>query len=334
MKDITLLDSIDSLNDKEWDNLIDRSPNGNCFLRSAWLRCVEEGMGLSALHVVCHSEGKLEAVFPNFIEKSNSSFNISSLPMGYGGLAAPNMDTECLPSIIDKLQEICLKKGVSHKICMYTDKSVGYWCILRDNDYSPHYACSFRNDLSKGLDYNFRLLDDANKRLLRHHYDNFNFETSQISEDNLNDFYISYSRSSIESGERPIKMSFFESLLDNCSENVVINTVSNKDGYVGGKLRILDNSKNIIHGLLVGLEKKYESDHLNFLTDWHTMEWGIRNRYGIIDWGHTADDLRNERFKRHYGIGGTVVPTITWEKSYGHLNPLICLYNKIKSKAI
>jgi len=330
LDDITVLDSINDVDSKQWDGIVESSPYDSFFQKTPWLKSIEEGMGLEPRHLLIYSDSSIVGLFPNFINdiESSSFPRMESLPIGYGGPIIPYGDVVLFSLMMDKIEDICKRSRAIHRLQTFDSRYVGYWCMLRERHYNPIFRCSFQNDLSKGIEHNFFHLNKKNKRILANYYGNFRYEIGNINEENLNIFYSSYAKAMSEKRSRAISREFFDALMRNCPENVVIVSQFDGDTHMGSKLRVIDNTRNTIHCVLSGIENKYLLEYVPFLINWHTINWGIENKFDLLDWGVMTDDVRDNTFELKNSIGGLAMPNILWERPYGSLRRLYRVFNR------
>jgi len=327
--EIELMDSIEHIDDRQWNNLIERSSLGTIFHRTEWLMALEKGWGLEARHFIAYSNNNIVAIFPNFLKqiRNNPLKRLISLPTGYGGPIIPSNWEVIFDSFLNRSAKICRGRTISHVISFPSSGYVGYWGMLRSKGYDPIYRCNFYHDLSKGIEYNYMNLNKSKKKVLKNYYGKYTYEVENLNNENLGLFYGSYQKLMNELKANIYPFEFFEALIEYCQDIVLLITQYSDGIYVGGKLIVVDNKNNTLHSFLSGVEKKQLIEHSSFLLIWNALEWGIENKFDLYDLGPSLDDFRNGIFKFKNEIGGEIEPNISWERSFYPMKPF---YNLAK----
>ncbi|HOP09031.1 MAG TPA: GNAT family N-acetyltransferase [Candidatus Methanofastidiosa archaeon] len=329
--ELELVDTIELVNSHQWDNLVEQSPTGTFFQKIEWLKAIEEGLDVEARHLLAYSKNNIVALFPNFLKRiRGTSFQrLISLPLGCGGPIITSSEGEILNDMLDRSSRLCRGRTISHEISMLNPNYVGYWGILRERGYNPIYRCNFQHNLSKGIEQNYNNLDKSKKKVLKNYYRKYTFEVEHINHDNLTLFYDSYMNlmKKIKADAYPLE--FFDTLIKYCKDNTLITTQYLDGRYVGSKLSVIDNVNNTLYAALSGVERKRQTEHSSFLLIWHMIEWGIENKFDIYDLGPTSDDFRNGVFNFKNSLGGTIVPNISWERTFYPLKPFYRLAQRM-----
>jgi len=313
-------DHIDSINKNQWNNLIEQSQLGSFFHRYEWLKSIEEGIGLTAKHIVVLKKDNLIGVFPNFKACIiGVPFNqLISITPGFGGPIITGNEKEVFVLMLKMVSKICKKDIISHCITTLNPGYQRYNLFLVKYGYQPNLDyCRFVIDLNRTiLDINSKMNKKRRYNLKKAKSNKFEIVDEKIDEDNLKDFFNVYSKvmKKIEGVEYPFQ--FFISLKNNLQDRIKMFSAKVDRKKVGKHLYFLDKEQSSLHHFFSGV---FESDFKYYpseLLHEHALKWGIQNNYKKYDFGGTGSNFNDGLFKFKEEFGGQLVPTLTWEKGY------------------
>jgi predicted N-acyltransferase len=296
---------------------------GSFFHRYEWLNAVEYGIGLKAKHIIISKNDNPIGIFPNFIIgiRKTPLHKLISITPGFGGPIVTTNEKEVMELILKTVSKLCRKDIISHQISTLSNSYIRYGQFFEKNGYKSNLSgCRFVVHLSKPYEKIYSNMSSARRRALNKIANkNFDIKVEDISNIDLDKFYISYKEvmKRVDGGMLPF--SFFTWLKNEVNERIKIFSANIEGRQVGSILCFLDEEQSSIHYFFSAIEeinfKYYPSELLHDFV----IRWGKEHNYETYDFGATGSDFYDSLFKFKEEFGGKVVPIIFWEKFYSKI---------------
>lgn len=324
-----VVDSIDLVNENQWNDVVSRASGGTVFHRAGWLRAIETGLELEPRHVVVRKKGNPVAVFPNFttavdlpvslpFDETRFGFaSLSSLDPGFGGPLITSNREAALRKIFAAIDQICDGRYVFHRMRILDPTHVQYAQVFRKRGYRPSLLyCRF---LLKLEDYD-RIVDemDAERRKeIRDAKTNDPEITNEsINKETIWEFYEEYLKTMDRVDGTPYPFSFFEALSENLGERLEIFTAYVNSNPVGKHLYLRDDDQGSLHYFFAGVDERHFEYSSPALLHDYAFQWGIENGYDVFDFGSTNSHYANGTYRYKKKFGAAVEPVYEWERGH------------------
>jgi predicted N-acyltransferase len=323
----TVHDSIETVNENQWNNLVEQSELGSVFHRYGWLATLERTLDLDPKHVVVSKGNNPVAIFPNFLRPLNlpvDSTTIDRLPLtelvsidpGYGGPAILTDERDCLELLFEEVETIGGPGLVYHAVVANDLDYIRYGKFFEKNGYrQTSMGCRFEHRLARGWDTIRDEMHKERRRALRD-ADDLGIETRvRDLSDGLDKLYRSYeaNMARIDGGTFP--KSFFVGVRDSLPDRLLAITASVDERDVGSYVYILNDERATVHHLFSAIPDADDFQyHPSEALHANAIKWSIDNGYDTYDFGGTGAAFDDSVFRHKQKFGGKAVPVLRWQK--------------------
>lgn len=328
-KEIRIYDSINDLNENQWNDVVNQSELGSVFHRAGWLRAVEEGLGRTARHLVIEKGGNPVALLPNFVEEVDlpssvpsvvnrfGAKRLTSVEPGFGGplfMGSERSNFELMFDHIDRLFEG--DDLINHRVKTASDEFVRYSRPFAQYGYQLESGiCRLLVDLDQGWEAIEANMNKSKRSNLSDARENpaTVYERS-LDGAALEEFYDTYREAMDRVGGTTYPFAFFERLGEEFAEHVELFTVEIDGEFAGGQLYLLDEGQSTIHCFFQAVDEAFFEYYPSELLDEYGMKWAIERGYGEYDLGSSPPDFTDGSFKYKNELGAYPRPVLSWEK--------------------
>ena len=325
-KEIRVHDSIEQVNENQWNNLVAQSEMGSVFQRFHWLRAVEEGFDSTPKHVVVAENGNLVAACPNFevdVElpdalAERSPFTprkaVSATP-GFGGPVVNSADASVLNPLFRGIEAATDDGTAYHQLDLLDSTYLGWNRYLADRGYVPSIpSCRFVVDLNRDLD---RIRDEMSKdrryNLRKGEEQDFRVVNEDADSATVSSFHEKYVRAMDRVGADPLPRGFFLELADGLEDRLQIFTLEVEGNRVGSHLYLLDRERSAVHHYASAVEEEDFEYYPSELLHSHAIRWASEAGFDEYDFGETPGDFSDGLFDYKRQFGGELVANVTWQ---------------------
>ncbi|UPV76668.1 GNAT family N-acetyltransferase (plasmid) [Halorussus limi] len=322
-----VVDSIDAVNENQWDNVVAQSECGTIFQQSGWLRAIERALDRTPRHVVIRKNGNPVAVLPNFVSdialpvdlpvdaSAVGATQLSSVTPGFGGPLIMGKKDRVLGALRQTLERVHREGSVFHRMRILDSNHVQYAQTLRKWGYRPSLLyCRFALELD---DYD-RILADMDKERRKEIRDakeiEYEVESEEIDRETMRSFHDEYLKTMSHVDGSPFPVAFFEQLGDHLADQIQIFTAYVEGAEAGQHLYLRDDNRDALHYFFAGVDEEYFRYSSPTLLHDHALRWGIENGYERFDFGSTNANYANGTFNYKQKFGAELEPIYEWEK--------------------
>jgi len=302
--------TLDSTNEKNWNDLVLSSPHGTIFHTIEWLRLAEKQSGTELLPCMFYKGSQIVAIYPVFIKKQGFvKLALSPPPKSYMLYLGPviadydDLKQDKKESTYLHIQEELDKFIFERTGCKYsrirTSPGIYDSRPLRWSGYSVDPLYTYRIDLTKGIDsvweqFDRKLRVEINKAIRE------GITVRTGNKDDLEFIHDSLYKRYIEQGLSPVNYKKY--LLDLYQrfypENLKIFVAEYKGQRLGGTINLC--YKNGMY-LWVGIPKiDLPGLSPNDLVQWEAIKWASANGLQYYEEMDAGDDPRLRYFKSKY----------------------------------
>ena len=312
-----VIDTIDAVCPTEWNAFVDRSSHGCVFHRYEWLAAIENGLGYTPAHIVITKDGNPIGICPNFVIGMNKTpfHKLTSVYPGFGGPLISTDVPESLSLMMDTISSLCSGRTIVHEIRALDTNYLKYSTFLRNRGYRPSRRyCRFQLDLTAEYE---TILDGMSssrrKGIERGREHDYEIIETAVTDANLERFHDVHEQVMDRVDGESYPLAFFEELQE-LSSQILLLSIRIDGEYAGGMLELLDDDHARIYGFIAAVPAAYFEYNASELLYDHVIRWGIENGYETYDLGSTNADFENGVFRFKEGFGGTMVPSLIWER--------------------
>jgi hypothetical protein len=304
------LTTVDSSNEKIWNNLVLSSAHGTIFHTLEWLRLVEKQTGTELVPCMFYKGSHLVALYPFFIKKQGFiKLALSPPPKSYMLYLGPviadydSLKQDKKESTYLHVQEELDKFIFGEKGCKYSRirTAPGLYDSrpLRWSGYSVDPLYTYRIDLTKGID----AIWDQFDRKLRVEINKAVREGITVRTGNNGDLEFIHDSLYARYLEQGLTAVNYKNYLLDLSkqfypENLKIFVAEYKGERIGGTINLC--YKNIMY-LWVGIPKiDLPGLSPNDLIQWEAIKWAAANGLQVYEEMDAGDDPRLRYFKSKY----------------------------------
>ena len=312
-----VIDTIDAVSPAEWNTFVDRSSHGCVFHRYEWLAAIENGLGYTPAHIVITKDGNPIGICPNFVTRMNKTpfCKLTSVYPGFGGPLITTDVPESLSLVVDTISSLCSGRTIVHEIRALDTSYLKYSTFLRNRGYRPSRRyCRFQLDLSAEYETILEGMSSSRRNGIdqgREH--DYEIIETKVTGANLERFHDVHEQVMDRVGGESYPLAFFEELQE-LSSRILLLSIRIDGEYAGGMLELLDDDHERIYGFIAAVPEAYFEYNASELLYDHVIRWGIENGYETYDLGSTNADFENGVFRFKEGFGGTMVPSLIWER--------------------
>ncbi|WP_435346451.1 lipid II:glycine glycyltransferase FemX [Haloarchaeobius sp. HRN-SO-5] len=326
---MSALDSIHDVDPNQWNNLVEQSDLGSVFQRHEWLALTEDTVAeYEPLHVVVSKGENPVAVLPNVVRPVHvpgdpalvdrlPAREAVSLQPGFGGPIVGARECECLPLLFDEL-ESTTGPGVLYHTIRGSDTAYGrYAKWLAKRGYEPtNVNCRFRLHLDRGWEALRENMHSSRRRAIDA-VEDVSVRERTCDASTARDTYPDYAANVERVGGEPYPFEFYEALVTEFSERVLVVTASHDGEDVGSYLYLLDDEQDTVHYWFAAVpdETCYEHNVSEALHR-YGIEWGIDEGYRYYDFGATGAHFDDGVFRYKARYGGELVLTPQWQRGH------------------
>lgn len=333
-KKLRIYESIDDVNEGQWNNTVKQSGRGSVFHRTGWLKAVEDGLGLDARHLVLEKKGHPMAVVPNFVGEIDLPVDVPdalnglrakrlvSVKPGFGGPLVMGSERENFDLLFENAGALFSERNLLyHRMEIADDEFMRYASHFARHGYRPETtSCLFTIDLTKGWD----AIESEMKGSKRSNIEDARNSPATVREPEfdrsvLDDFYEEYEAAMERVGGIVHPFEFFDVLREELADRIKLFTVDVNGEFAGGRLYLVDEERSAIRSFFQGLDSDFFEHHPSELLDEHAIRWGIENGYEEYGLGSTSGDFSDGAFKYKSELGARPRPILGWEKGYSLL---------------
>ncbi len=286
----------------DWEQFIEKHPQGNIYHSLAWKRVTEEGLGHRPQYLLARdAAGKVTGVLPLFEVSGLFGRRLVSMPMrDRGGLLAG----EPAAAAVLLARAVALTRELA---CAYlelrSDEELDPELVLAHRLHCARNWITSRVDLTPGKDALWKSLD---KNAVRWAITNVCKKGVRVEADTSPEgmqlFYELFARTRKGLGIPPFPPALFDAirrhLIPTGQASLLL---ARKDGLpIGGMISLL--SKNTFLPAYAAPQKQWQKLYPSEVLIWSAMEWAAENGFQTFDFG--ADSPRQRgllRFKRKWG---------------------------------
>lgn len=321
-------ESIDAVNESQWNNVVEQSGRGSVFHRTGWLRAVEQGLDLPACHLVLESGGHPVGVLPNVVVDVDlpdavpapldrvAPKRLVSLAPGFGGPLLVGDEREHFELLFDNVDRVVPGDVAYHRIETVGNDFMRYGERFGRHGYEPVTdSCRFAIDLERGWEAVEADMDRSKRKNLADARDGpATVERRDLGRDVLRSFYDTYRRTMDRVGGTAYPFAFFELLREELPDRIELFTVTVDGEFAGGELNLVDEERSTVRGFFHGLDSDFFEYHPSELVDVRSIRWAIEQGYGTYDLGSTVPDLDDGAFRYKAELGADLDPVVAWER--------------------
>lgn len=308
--------SIDAVNQSQWNNLVGNSDRGSLFQSYLWLSSLESTLDVEPRHIVVSKDGNPIGVLPNFLTNVPvaSIQKLESLPFGSGGPVISSNESNVLPLLLDKVEQICSGFILRHEIISQKDGYMRYSKPLMNRGYKPQQThCRFLIDLTQSWSEIKNSMSSERRNLIRKAIEqDFSVMREPLTTENLYSFHKDYKATMDRVNTSPYPLQFFQQLSIDISNRISLVRAYVKGELVGSHFYVEDGDR-IIH-LFSGIKEDYFEYYPSELIHRHVIKNHSKEKIKKYDFGSTAASFDNGLFKYKQSYGGRLVPNLHWEK--------------------
>lgn len=322
---VTIHDSIDKVDENQWNNLVRQSDLGSLFHRAEWCRVVERTLDQIPRHVVVSTDGNPVAILPNFltslyvpgwrdlVDRLPLSEVVSSRP-GFGGPIIASDESRCLELLLDAVEDIG-GQNLMHTIRTIDLGFARYGKAFAKRGYKQlSVNCHFRIELNREWESIRDGMDKERRRALRS-MDDHDVEIRRERLDaDLDRTYDAYQKNINRAGGSPFPRRFFEVLHEELGEAVTVAIVTVDGQDVGRFIYLHDDEQDTLHHYFAAIgDEDYFEYHPSELLTADGIQWAQEQGYRYYDFGATGADFADGGFQYKERYNGELVPTIQWQ---------------------
>lgn len=344
-------DSIDAVNENQWNHVVEHSTNGSVFHRYEWLKAVEDSLDYEPRHVTVEKKGNPVAVFPNFvtdIDLPSVSSLVENTPLssvggaaaaipsldeaplkrvisatpGYGGPAITTNEEEVLELLMESVDEICDGNVLNHVIKAKETEYMRYGKYLAKQGYQPKLTdCRFEIDLTYDWDDIEANMDKERRKSLREARESgTTVREVELTTEELRETYRQYRANMTRVRGHVYPFELFERLAEEIPDRTKIFAAEADGEDVGRYVYFLDDERDTLHYYFpaIGDESNFEHYPSERLHE-HAIKWGKERGYNYYDFGSTGSTFKDGVFRYKEKYGGRPIPTLQWEKGQSPL---------------
>lgn len=331
MKTVRIHQSIDEINENQWNSVVEQSDRGSVFHRTEWLRAVEEGLGRTARHLVVEKDGNPVSVFPHFLVRIDTPDfvpawfdapglkHLTSIDPGFGGPLFVGDERSNFEVTFDHVDQLFSDNdAIQHLLKPYDTTFVRYASRLADRGYRPTVnSCRFVIDLRRGWDAVESNMDRSKRsNLERARESSATVEDQPLDDSAVEKFYRTYDEAMDRVDGTTYPIEFFDSLERELADRIKLFTVHVDGEFAGGQLYLLDEEGSTIHEFFRGLSAEFFEYNPTELLGERAMKWGIEHGYDEYDLGSTTADFTDGSFVYKDELGADLRPILRWERGY------------------
>ena len=315
--DVVAVDTIESVNSNQWNQVVEQSDLGSVYHRYGWLRAVEFGTPYEPRHLLVSKKGNPIAIFPNFVvESSETPFrHLTSSKPGPGGPVAMTDEEEAVQLLLDAVPRLCEGAILSNQIQTSGNAYSRYHGLFEENGYDQRLVYGdFTLDISREWD---DILDDMHssrrRAIRRGHDDEFEIVDEEITTETMAEFFEGFSSvmDRVEGYKRPRRF-FLE--LANFADRLKLFTVRIDGEQRGSLLFTLDDERSTLHYESSAVTEAHFEYNASELIHEHAIKWGSEQGYDTYNFGGTDLDFRDGVFRFKEKFGAQPVPALAWER--------------------
>jgi predicted N-acyltransferase len=330
---VSVYDTIDDLNENQWNNVVQGSALGEVFQRYGWLHAIEHGLDRTPRHVVVAKKGNPIALLPNFLDPIDlpvdsvpgvrsvaerfSLRRLVSIAPGYGGPLITSSEQTHLPSLFDALAEACGDEAIYHAVKTDDVGYARYGQFLAGRGYDAQLLnCRFVLDLDTDFEDLLQRMGKTRRRAIRRAREqDYEIETTPLTTEAVARIYPDYVRNMERIGGGTHPRSFFERLATDMTDRLRVFTAIVDGETVGRYVHVLDEERSAIQYFFSAIPDEDDLEHYpSELLHGHAIEWAMKNGYTQYDFGASGADFTDGVFRYKEQYGGRLVPAITWQK--------------------
>ncbi|KAB1185121.1 MULTISPECIES: GNAT family N-acetyltransferase [Haloferax] len=345
---VHVYDSIEAVNEGQWNNVVTQSAQGSVFHRYEWLDAIEKTLPYTPRHVAVTKGDNPIAVFPNFVtdidlptgaamvenlsfvpnflsEAASSSRFFEEQPLkrlisatpGYGGPVVTTDETESLDLMFRALSQVNGRNILFHTIKAKDPEYMRYGKYLSKLGYEPKLTdCRFELNLTDDWDEIQRRMDKERRKSLRDaHEADVSVREADLTADELATTHAAYLKNMERVRGHTYPLSFFEAVAAGLPDRMKIFVAEVGDEEIGRYVHFLDDEQETIIYYFSAIPDVSKLDYYPAeLLHEYAIKWGMDNGYRYYDFGSTGSTYTDGIFKAKEKYGGRPIPTLQWDK--------------------
>lgn len=333
---IRVRDSIEAVDEKQWNHVVEQSDRGTIYHRTGWIRAVESSLKLDGKHVIVEKSGSPIGVFPNVFTDvrlpsgvsrqlpdsvTDTLTELSSLQPGFGGPVFQSDETAALDRSLDELERACGPTTLSHYVRVPQSSYVRYAEHFEARGYRPSVSrCRFTVDLEREYEDIVAAMDKDRRYNLRKARENdAEVVVEPLTTSTIREFYDVYESAMERVGSEPQPFALFEQLVAFFDDSIRIVSVEIDGEIVGRHFYLLDHDQATIRHEFSAVSAENFEYYPSELIHEHMMQWGQAEGYRTYDFGATPSNHEDGLFSYKNQYGGSVRPVLTWERGQSPL---------------
>lgn len=333
-----VVESVDSIDRNQWNNLVRNSPYGSVFHEYEWLESIEKGGLGRPRHLRIRKDGNPVAVFPNLVKSiGGSPVKIAkSIDPGLGGLVISRREEALVRRVLEDIDRIGDPFTIHHLVQAAAVDQGGFGEIFESYGYRPRSdSCRFVLALDgdwQGIKANFH--KDKRYDIRKAVEQDYDVSQSSLKGNVLDRFYREYVAAMERVNGSTVPKGFLAGLHQHLPERTHVFTAEVEGEPVGDHLYVVDDQRGLVHHLYSAVPEENFEFYPSELIHKTAIEWAIDENYSMYDFGGTRFDFRDGIFKYKEQFGGRIVPTIAWKKNWSWvgtkgLNIASTIYNRL-----
>ena len=299
----------ENLNLSLWEGYVSSHPQGSNYHQAGWKTVIQKSFGHQTRYLLAVEGGEVVGILPLAIMKSRLfGRSVVSLPfLNYGGLLANHVEAE--------------KALVSSAFRLAADERVQYielrhWKAHGLGLVPKQHKVTMLLTLASEVETQWKRFDPKVRNQIRKAEKNG--LTIQVGrKELLADFYAMFSRNMRDLGTPVYGRVFFETILDAFPLHTRIFVVKWKEVSVAAGLSTM--FRETIEVPWAGSLIEYRSMCPNMMLYWEAIQYGIRERMKMFDFGRSTPGEGTYRFKAQWGAKAYPLVWEYWTKDGGPL---------------
>jgi predicted N-acyltransferase len=328
-KTFQIYDSINDLNENQWNDVVKQSERGSVFHRAGWLRAVEEGLGRSARHLVLEKGNNPIALLPNFVREVDlpsslpsvvdrfDAKRLTSIEPGFGGplfMGSERSNFEMMFDHIDRLLE--RDDIVNHRVKAANDEYLRYSRPFSEYGYQlSSDICRLIIDLDQGWDsIESNMNKSKRSNISKARENDATVHERSLEGEALDTFYETYQEAMDRVGGTAYPYAFLERIGEEMADRTELFTVEVDGEFAAGQVYLVDDEQSSVHCFFQAVDEDYFDYYPSELLDEHGMKWAIEREYSEYDLGSSPSDFTDGSFRYKNELGARPRPVLSWER--------------------
>ena len=320
--DVSCVDTVESVNRNQWNQVVENAQVGRVYHRYGWLRAVEVGTEYEPRHLVVSKNGNPVGLFPNFVVESDSLpiKHLSSPKPGPTGPIAMTDEEEAIQLLLDAVPAVCDDATISNQIQTSGPEFSRYHELFRENGYEQRLVYGdFTLDIDRDWEDVLAGMDSSRRRAIKKAHDReYEIVDESVTEESMAAFYEGFSSVMDRVDGRKTPRRFWLELAD-FADRLKLLTLRADGGDRGTILLTLDDERSTIHYESSAITEDHFEYNPSELLHERAIKWGQEHGYDTYNFGGTDLDFRDGVFRFKEQFGARPMPALAWERGVAPL---------------